>query len=160
MAFGSDITTLNQDAIGSAGYIVKIDTVYLLAHSIEQVQAQIDPDDTPAPVSEEVAYSTLYGYLNDSGCPDLAFANNEGELAVFLKTTVFPYLSTTRIAVFGKRIAQNASVDADLLDVPDKDIELVKAYALKEAYSTAKGGYVPKSVNDTIKVEERRINNE
>lgn len=44
--------------------------------------------------------------------------------------------------------------------MPDKDIDLVKAYALQEAYINVKGGYVPKSVKDTIKVEERRVRGE
>lgn len=71
-----------------------------------------------------------------------------------------PYLSTSRIAVFGKRNAQNTTSDSDLLDVPDKDIELVKAYALENAFGIAKNGYIPKWIKDRIKDEERRLRND
>lgn len=160
MAFGQSITDITRDSIGTYGYIAKVNTVDLKTYVIEEVQAQADPSDTPAPVTAGVSRDTLFAYLNDSGCPDLAFCDAEGECNIFLKTSEFPYLSTTRIALFGKRIAQDATTDSDKLDVPDRDIELVKAYALKDAYITKKNGYVPKGVSDTIKVEERRINNE
>lgn len=72
----------------------------------------------------------------------------------------FPYSSTTRLALFGYRNAQGTTSDSDKLDLPDKDINLLKAYVLKDAYMMSKRGYVPKSVEDTIKTEEKRIREE
>jgi hypothetical protein len=159
MAFGSTVANLVQNAIGSAGYIVKINTADLLAEKIEAVQAQAGPSSTPEPVEGSTSIAGLYEYLNDSDCPDLAYNYSDGECSIFFKTTVFAYSATTRYALFGKRKAQNCTSDADLLDIPDRDINLLAAYCLGTAYALKKGG-TPKFVKDTIKNAEQEIRNE
>ena len=69
----------------------------------------------------------------------------------------YPYLATTRFALTGRRKSQNAISDADLLDLPDKDLSLLEAYSLQSAYRISKGGYVPRDILKTIAIEERRI---
>lgn len=156
MAFGSSVTGLTQQAEGTYGYIVKINTANLLAQTIESVQAQTATDDTPEPVSGQTQVSSLYGYLNDSNAPDLAFNYSDGECQIFFNTSVFPYDALTRFALFGKRKAQNCESDGDLLDCPDRDLNLLLAYCLQTAYSLDKNG-VPKWIYDRIKTGEREI---
>lgn len=154
--YGSMVTNLIQNGIGTAGYIVKINTADLLAETIESVQAQASPTSTPDPVSGAVGIDALYGYLNDSDAPDLAYNYSDGECSIFFNTTTFPYSATTRYALFGKRKAQNCTSDADLLDCPDRDLNLLSLYCLQLAYALKKGG-TPKWIYDKIKVEERNI---
>lgn len=156
MAYGSIITNVSQNAIGSIGYIVKINTAELLAETIESVQAQASPSSTPDPVSGPVGISALYGYLNDTESPDLAYNYSDGECSIFFKTTVFAYSATTRYALFGKRKAQNCTSDADLLDCPDRDLNLLSLYCLQLAYALKKSG-TPKWIYDRIKTEERTL---
>ena len=156
MAFGSSITGLTKQAEGEYGYIVKINTANLLAQIIESVQAQSAADDTPEPVSGQTSVSSLYGYLNSSVAPDLAYNYSDGECQVFLLTSVFPYDALTRFALYGKRKAQNCTEDSDLLDCPDRDLNLLLAYSLRIAYGLKKGG-TPKWISDKIKIGEREI---
>lgn len=159
MAFGSIVTNLTQNAIGSYGYIVKINTADLLAETIESVQAQDDPATTPEPVTGQVSIATLYSYLDDSGCPDLAYNYSDGECSIFFKTTEFAYSATTRFALFGRRKAQNCTSDADLLDLPDRDLNLLAAYCMQLAYALKKGG-IPKWIYETVKNGEQTIRGE
>lgn len=156
MAFGSAVTGVAQNAVGSYGYIVKINTAELLAETIEAVQAQDSTSDTPEPVVDAVSIAALHGYLNDSACPDLGFSFSDGECSIFFKTSVFPYVSTTRYALFGLRKAQNCTADGDYLDCPDRDLNLVFAYCLQLAYNLKKSG-TPKHIYDTIKNGEKDI---
>ena len=87
--FGSSVTQLTR-SIGTAGYIVKINTADLLVEKIESVQAQAGPSSTPEPVSGSIGIDALYGYLNDSECPDLAYSYGDGECSIFFNATVFP----------------------------------------------------------------------
>jgi hypothetical protein len=159
MAFGSSVSYLTQNAVGSYGYIVKINTAELLAERIEAVQAQDSSSDTPEPVEGNTSISALYAYLNDSACPDLAYNYSDGECSIFFKTSVFPYEATTRYALFGKRKAQNCTSDSDLLDCPDRDLNLLIAYCLDVAYQLKKNG-TPKWIYDKIKIAERALRNE
>lgn len=159
MAFGSSVTNLSQYAIGSAGYIVKINTAELLAETIEAIQAQASPSSTPAPVSGPTSVSNLFSYLNSSEGPDLAFSSSDGECNVFFNTTTFPYSATTRYALFGKRKPQNCVSDSEYLDLPDRDLNLLFAYCMEMAYAMKKGGTL-KGTYERIKVLERAIRGE
>lgn len=134
---GADVPALvvaTEYAIGD--YVLKSNKVY------KCITSGITADPSPTyPASGTVTDGTsIFEFVANVPIPDS-----------------IPYLSTSRIAVFGKRQAQNTSSDTDLLDLPDKDIELLKAYALEDAYGMAKGGYVPKWVKDKIRTEERRL---
>lgn len=154
--FGSSVTNLSQYGIGSAGYVVKINTAELLAERIESIQAQASPSSTPEPVSGQTTVDALFSYLNDSNAPDLAYNYSDGECNVFFNTTTFPYVATTRYALFGKRKPQNCTSDADYLDVPDRDLTLLLAYCMDIAYTMKKGGTI-KGIYDKIKILERTI---
>lgn len=156
MAYGSSVTNVTQNAIGLYGYIIKINTAELLAQTIDSVQAQVSPSSTPETVSGSVSIAALYNYLDSTECPDLAYNYSDGECSIFFKTTVFDYTAATRFALFGKRKAQNCTSDADLLDCPDKDLNLLAAYCLQTAYGLKKGG-VPKWIYETIKNGEAEI---
>jgi hypothetical protein len=157
--FGSTVTQLVQHAVGTYGYILKIDTSVLLAESISSVVAQASAIETPAPVSGSTIIATLYSYLEDVNCPDLAYNASNSECSIFFKTSEFPFVDDTRYALFGKRKSQNCSNDNDYLDCPDRDLHLLIAYCLELSYAISKGG-VPKWVTDKIKTEEKRVRDE
>lgn len=227
MAFGTAITELDVVANGDFGYIVKIDTASLLAQIIESVQVQASAYSTPEPTKSSVSMDTLYSYLNNQGCPLIAFHYSDGECWLFVKdngsntvaragTTAYavddivknaaadkryicveagisaalepagmsgntsgitdgtvtwdylddiplansyPYTSTTRFALFGKRKPQNCTDDSDELDLPDRDLSLLNAYCLSISYGLKKTG-VPKWINTNIKEGEYGLRNE
>ena len=226
--FGTPVTDYTQYGKGQFGYILKINLTAHLFELIESIQAQISEFSTPEPVIEEVDIATLYSYLNDEGCPDLAFNWNNGVCSIFFKedgtdvlawaidtryavgdyvlgaistidaifictvagmslgagdptwaetgdiddndctwnfvkytpiSNVFSYLDATRFAVFGKRKSQKAALDADALDLPEKDIRLMINYALRAAWNI-KEKHIPKEIVDIIDEEEARVRNE
>lgn len=157
--FGNKITDLTQIAIGTVGYIIKIDVKSsIFAYDITAVQAQDNAGSVPAPVTTEVSLDTLMGYLNDSAAPDLAFNYGYGEVTIFLKTSVFPYVDTTGLVMFGKRNPIKLTSFNDKLDIDDKDIELFSAYVIKYG-SILSGKPVPFDVEKTIKNKETEIKN-
>lgn len=154
MSYGNSVTELTQKAVGQYGYIIKIDTTGLLAYKIEMVQAQILPINTPAVISSPVSNAVLYNYLNDPNCPNLAFNYSNNQCSIFFKIDAFPYTSTTRYALFGKRISQNCLTDADYLDCPNKHLNLLTYYCLSLGYTTVKKG-VPTYIKEAIEANER-----
>ena len=123
--FGNAVSPdFDQQAIGSYGYTIKVPLGpdASNANMIYAVQAQVGAGDTPQTVDTKILLSTLEGYLNDSACPDLAFATDATNVYVFFKTTVFAYVSDTRIAFLGLRNAQLMTSDSSYLDIPDSDI--------------------------------------
>ena len=156
MAFGNPVTDFDQQAIGDYGYIVKIDAVSLLALEVDAVQAQASASSTPSPVTAETTRNAIEGYLNDSACPDLAFNFSGSDVLVFFKTSVFAYASDTRIALFGKRFAQNVSDDATKMDILDDDIALLLAYMMQLAALSLKNTKL-KYIEDWVETEEKKI---
>lgn len=71
----------------------------------------------------------------------------------------YPFATTTRIAAFGKRKAQRALLDADAVDVPERDMGLVINYALRLVWNI-KEKTIPKDIANIIDTEEARIRNE
>lgn len=138
MAFGNSIVDFSQASIGTIGYTVRIDTTGLRTFKTKFVQAQATSSSTPVPATQEVLLETIQGYLNDSEAPDLAFNNGYGEITIFLKTSVFPYLTNTRIALFGIRNPIPMTLSTDKADFSDRDLELFINYALRYAYSLQK----------------------
>lgn len=69
------------------------------------------------------------------------------------------YDANTMISFAGLRDSQSCSLDADKLDVPDKDIGLVLAYATALAWQVKKQT-VPIKIQNIIDKEELRIINE
>lgn len=158
MAFGSLVTDFDQQAIGAYGYTIKIpiDPTGLNANVIYAVQAQASSSDTPEPVTTKVLLSTLESYLNDSACPDLAFAADNSNLFIFFATATFDYVADTRFAVFGLRNAQPTTVDTDLLDIIDDDLELLIAYIIQAVWLSFKFTK-NKYIEDAVATEERKI---
>jgi hypothetical protein len=68
----------------------------------------------------------------------------------------YPYADSTRFALFGKRKAQPLVADDEKLDVPDRDIDLVRAYAMKIAYKL-KENRIPPTVINEIDENERMV---
>lgn len=161
MAFGNAVTDFSQQAIGSYGYTIKVplEPSGLNANVVYAVQGQVGASDTPQVVLTKVLQSTIEDYLNSSSCPDLAFATDGTNVIVFFKTTVFAYVSDTRIAFLGLRNAQPTASDNDKLDIIDDDIGLLRVYAIQEMY-LLKQNFVPQNILDTISNEETRITNE
>jgi len=83
--FGTPVTDYTQYAKGQFGYIIKVNLTAHLFSEIDKVQAQVPEFNTPAPVSGEVDIQTLYSYMNDIDCPDLAFNWNNGICSIFFK---------------------------------------------------------------------------
>lgn len=158
MAFGNKVTELSQIAVGTVGYVVRADTTSLLAYSITAVQVQADPADTPAPVTEENSLDTLLGYVNDTEAPDAAFNYGYGEVHIFLKASVYAYITTTRFVLIGKRNPIKITDLEDKLDIPDKDMELFLSYCLKYG-ALLTGNQVPYTVDKTIREKELEITN-
>lgn len=71
----------------------------------------------------------------------------------------YAFATTTRIAAFGKRKAQKALLDADAIDVPERDIRLLMNYALRTVWNI-KEKTIPKDIANIIDTEEARIRNE
>ena len=158
MAFGNKVTELTQIAIGTTGYVVRIDTTSLIAYSITGVQAQASASDTPEPVTSEVSLNVLMSYLNDTDGPDLAFYYGYGEVYIYFNTTTFPYVDTTRFILIGKRNPLKATSGTDKLDIADKDLELFMAYAIKYA-AILSNEPIPYSIEKIIREKELEIEN-
>ena len=158
MAFGNSVTDFVKIE-GNSGYIIKVDITGLLYDKINKVQAQSSPTNTPVPVISESTLSDLQSNLNEVACPDLAFNSSGSEINIFFSTAIFPYVSTTRFALFGLRNAQIALVDTDNLDVPNRDVRLVSLYALETLYIASKGT-ATRDINNGIDAEEKRIRDE
>lgn len=69
------------------------------------------------------------------------------------------YAATTFLEIFGWRNSQPCSLDADLVDVPDKDFNLMLNYALATVWNMKKQ-YIPIKIQNIIDDEELRIQNE
>lgn len=159
MAFGNSITDFSQASIGTVGYTVRIDTTGLKTFRVRFVQAQASSSDTPRPATSEDLLSDIQGFLNDEGAPDLAFNFGYGEVTIFLKTSVFPYVDNTRVSIFGERNPVAMVLDTDKADFADNDLELFTNYVLKHAYNLQKLP-VPGNVDKRIRELETQIKND
>jgi len=157
MAFGNAITEFTQLAIGAYGYIVAVNLTSLNMVTVEMVQAQTDAQTTLPPITSEISLSELLGYVADVDAPDLAFAYDEGSICyIFLKTTVYPYTSNTRISLTGLRNPQLMIADSDLIDFPVTYIPIVQQYMLELAYESVVGK-VPYRIRFSIEQKEQEI---
>lgn len=156
MAFGNAVNELEQSAVGTVGYIIKVDTHNLRAYNIEFVQAQAEATSTPAPATIASTLETLMGYLNDNSAPDLAFYDGLGECYIFFKTSVFPYIADTRFAMYGRRNAYTIGSTTQYLDILEEDLDLFLAYAIKTA-AMLSGKPVPYDIQETIRKREAEI---
>ena len=156
---GNAVTEFSKLVEGTTGYVIKVNTAALLFEKVNSVQAQAESADTPEPVTAETTLNIIQGYLNDTGCPDLAFNHDRSTITIFFKTSAFPYISTTRFALFGLRKAQATTAGTDYIDCPEKDIELAQHYALDIAYKLKKT-IAPDTILDRISELEQGINDE
>ena len=156
--FGNRVTDIDKFAEGTAGYILRVDTTTVLAYTITGVQAQVSATDTPVPIDTEDELSTILGYLNNSSAPDLAFNYSYGEVYIFFKTSVFPYVDDTRFIIIGRRNPLKLTSFNDKLDIADKDIDLFLAYAIRTASLLAREA-VPFQIEKIIKAKEQEIKN-
>lgn len=156
--FGNKVTDVDVFAEGSNGYVIRVDTTSILAYSITGIQAQIGPSDTPEPVTEETTLPELLSFLNDGDSVDLAFNYGYGEVYIFFKASIFPYVDTTRFILIGKRNPLKLASFNSKLDIADKDIELFLAYAIRTASLLARES-VPFQIEKTIKAKEQEIRN-
>jgi hypothetical protein len=156
--FGTSVIGITQMAVGTYGYVIRIDTTALRSYDITGVQAQSSAIFTPAPTMTEVSLDILMSYLEDSECPDLAYHYGYGEVYIFFKTTVFAYATDTRFALIGKRNPIKLTSLDDNLDIADKDLDLFVAYVLKYAAILSRQA-VPFEIEKTIKQKEQEIKN-
>ena len=161
MAFGNAVTDVSQRAVGTYGYTISIDTTGLYAYKITFVQAQDDSGATPVlsdPSGSSVSIKTLQEYLEDASCPDIAFNYAHGICTIFFKTSVYPYVSDTRFAMFGQRDSLKFYADGDKADFPDSEAALFNAYVIKHA-ALLTNKPIPSDVARIIQKREYEIKN-
>jgi hypothetical protein len=159
MAFGNAVTEFSQVAVGAYGYTIRVDASTLRPHKIANIQIQASPTSTSAPVTNEVSANVLSGYLENSDCPDVAFNFSGSEVLIFLKTAIYPYISTTRLAFGGLRNAQETTADTDYIDVPARDIDYLCALCMARAYKLQQRN-MPQAIREDIELHEEAIRNE
>lgn len=160
MAFGSKITDLEQAGVGTNGYLVRINTTPILAEDVKMVQVQASPTELPTPYDTEMSASALKALPESTDTvPDVAFNYSQTECLVFLKSSVFPYVDATRIALDGYRTIQAAVNVTDLIDVANKDIPLLTSLALRNMYRN-RGSSIPQSIQESIEQQFKEIDDE
>jgi len=154
--FGNKITDLSQVSVGATGYTVRIDTTKILAYVIEYVQGIDSGGDLGDPSGGSQDLKVIQTYCNADDPPDIAFNYAYGLCTVFLKTSVYPYIDTTRIALFGKRTALKMETANDNADFPDTDWELFVGYAIRTA-AIMKNRPIPTDISQLIRNREQMI---
>ena len=143
---GTPVTFAPQFAIGDNGFIVTFDPDDLFMDTIANVQFMVDGDTTLTSLnSSEVSLATLNGYLSATTYPANAWTYNKSLLYLFLDSSSYPYLSTTKFIVFGTRTGMPITSMDDNIDVPEKHMELYMKYVIQEAAQLS-GRQVPPSV--------------
>ena len=133
--YGTAITVGAEVASGSHGYIVRFNLQANDVQSVTQVQAEATGPVFSDVIQSPVDLATLAGYLALASPPDIAWSFSGGNLDVFLKTSKFPFESTTALAIWWMKNALNVALVTEYLDVPDPARELARLMALFEAYS-------------------------
>ncbi len=132
MAFGNPVTDGTYIISGSVGYIVSFDLSGYEFFLMTQIQAQnLSLQETGNPVVEESTEDELYSYINSIEAPGLAYAVDGQEVQIFLKTSIWPYDITTRLAFWFYRNTKSVRLLTDFLDIPENERNLLKQLILK-----------------------------
>lgn len=158
MAFGNKVTDLDQISVGAYGYIVRADTTSILAYDVLGLQAQSTTSDTGTPTETNLELAALMALVNDSECDDLAYSFTPGEVYLFFKISVYPYVDDTRFALIYERNPLKMTSSNSIVDIDDSDMELFMAYAIKHA-CVLQNEPVPYSIGETIRTKELEIRN-
>lgn len=154
--FGNRVTDFNQAAVGSKGYILKLDITELQASDVIAVQAQTDDSNTLAPSLREMSLTSLQMLLEHNSVLTTAFCILDNICYIFFNSEFFPYANGTRFIIDFVRGPKIASNDTDFLDISDRFISLVKLYALRQTYLIVKG-QSPRNILDEIAREEIKL---
>lgn len=159
MAFGFPITNGTVDAEGTYGYIIGFNLTAYEPRAVSQIQLQeTDPANVMSdPVTAISTLAALYAFPEDSICPDIAFAQQGNIVYIFLKTAVYTFVATVRIAFWYYRNAQNLATTANKLDIPQEAKELFKQLVLKKQALLTKGGSIPATVTAEITEQKTKL---
>lgn len=120
MAFGNPVTDGVQVQIGSQGYVARFNLSTLNPYSVKQVQLQNSGTSVASAVyPTAVSLDTVFGYVEDSACPDVAWCYQDQEVFVFLKTTAWDFVSTSRIGFWVISNPEEVTATTDVV-IPDR----------------------------------------
>ena len=158
MAFGNLITSGTQVSSGTNGFIVAFDLSGLDADTVFQVQLQKSGTTTYDPVTAQTPRVTLFGYTNVAiAPPNYAYCQDGQIVYVFCNTGTFAFDTTTRVAFWFYRNAQNVTLTTDKVDVPDDANQLAVGLILRKMYIDL-NVTVPRQVIDAIRVQTKVLN--
>lgn len=156
---GTPVTYLPKFNQGLNGYIIVADGDDLYLDGIDFIQVAIEgTPDSIVNLEEKVDLKVLNGYLLSDTAPSCAYAYDSGLIYLYLDGTAFPYLIDTKFIVYGTRTGIPITSLDDLIDVPEKHLELYIKYAIREAAQLL-GKIVPPSIEKDIRELETKLGN-
>ena len=164
MAYGTSVSDASASLLGTGtdGYIVRFNLTSVEPRTITQVQAFDGGTGAFSDViATESSLADLYDYLNDAApAVDIAFAQKDEYVDVFLKESTFPYTANTRVGLFYQVNAANLTdiTDANqFLDIPQEARILAEAKALEQAYKLKATKPTPQNIQVEITSEMERL---
>lgn len=160
MAFGNLITDGTQVAVGTYGYVASFD---YSAERIKQVigaQLQdVAAEELSGVEASAASRDALMAYAEDANCPDFAWYAAGSTVFVFCKTSVYPYSSNTRLAIYFYSNPEPVTATSDTL-IPDRlpaeAKELFKSLCLRQTL-TLLGKRIPVELSNKVGYEKERL---
>lgn len=149
-AFGIPVTKGKLLSKTEHGFVVSFNLENLLIQKL--IGGQLFSKDQQ-PLTLMVSPSSLpslFQYPLILNSPDLAMAQKESSIIVFIKSPKFKFSEDLRIVFWFHRHPRELINDDDLVDVPDQYVPLLIALAAKEAYLHI-GKPVPEDIEQEIK---------
>jgi len=149
------ITDGTQVKIGTVGYIVSLDLSDYDISVILGIQVK-NATGWTAPVTDEVTFDVLAGYIDSALAPDIAYCWMRNNLFVFVKA-VYTYISTTLVTFWHYRNAQNIATVGDDVDIPGEMEQLALSLILRKVYMD-KNISIPQNINQQIRIQCANLN--
>lgn len=140
------IVTYNQYAIGTYGYIVRINTTNIRLSSITSVIVSDIADNVTDTITSATDIDTLYRHLEDSDCPNASYYFSGSILTLFVKLSKYAYDGNTEFSIIGYRSTDEIG---EYVDIASEDLELFINYAIAESAQIL-GKTVPTNVINNI----------
>jgi hypothetical protein len=158
MAFGNPVTDGERVAIGTYGYVLKFNLKPQEPAAVTRVQLQLSATNAlSTPSTTPSTMDTVFSLPSSTQTAvDFAWVATGNTVYVFVRTAVYAFVSTTRIAFWLMRNAMNVVLTSDEVDVPQEARPLLVRMC-QELLCLVEGRRVPFEVQDAVRAEKARL---